>query len=124
MLSFLTFQVLHVRLRLALKVVNSIIQSMNRVSTLTAACKVPVLSVAQLVCAVEAVEVPLASSFADEFDVGDDDVMADGFAHVVDRERGHRHSGQCLHLHTSPACGVAGSCHDDCFLQLIQIEGD
>ena len=41
----------------------------------------------------------LATRLPEEPDVGDDHVLGDGLAHVVDREQRHRHRRQSLHLH-------------------------
>ena len=41
----------------------------------------------------------LATRLPEEPDVGDDHVLGDSLAHVVDREQRHRHRRQGLHLH-------------------------
>src|SRR3954470_2186864 len=46
-------------------------------------------------------DIPLAAAFFDEPRFGDDDVVRQRLAHVVDRQRRNARPSQCLHLDSS-----------------------
>jgi len=55
----------------------------------------------------------LTAMFFQQADIGDGHAAVHGFAHVVDGEQGHLHSGQGFHLHARGARALRGGVAQD-----------